>query len=34
MPTALFVHLTWTTFRRMPMIGATEARFSRPVPSG
>jgi REP element-mobilizing transposase RayT len=27
MPTALFVHLTWTTFRRMPMIGATEARF-------
>jgi len=27
MPVVLFVHLTWTTFRRMPMIGATEARF-------
>ena len=27
MPVTLFVHLTWTTFRRMPMIGATEARF-------
>jgi len=27
MPTALFVHLTWTTFRRMSMIGATEALF-------
>jgi REP element-mobilizing transposase RayT len=27
MPVALFVHLTWTTFRRMPMIGTTEARF-------
>lgn len=27
MPVAIFVHLTWTTHRRMPMIGPTEARF-------
>jgi len=23
----LFIHLTWTTFRRLPMIGPSEARF-------
>jgi REP element-mobilizing transposase RayT len=27
MPVVLFAFVTWTTFRRMPMIGATEARF-------
>jgi REP element-mobilizing transposase RayT len=27
MPVVLFVHLTWATFRRMPMIRASEARF-------
>lgn len=27
MPIILFVHLSWTTFRRMPMVGPTEARF-------
>ena len=27
MPTILFVHLTWATFRRMPMVGPSEARF-------
>jgi len=27
MPVTLFVHLSWTTYRRMPMIGASEARF-------
>ena len=27
MPAILFVHLTWTTFQRMPMIGPTEAHF-------
>jgi REP element-mobilizing transposase RayT len=29
MPIILFIHLTWATFRRMPMIGPTEARFLR-----
>jgi len=27
MPVVLFVHLTWKTFRNMPMIGPSEARF-------
>jgi REP element-mobilizing transposase RayT len=27
MPTILFVHLSWATFRRMPMVGLSEARF-------
>jgi REP element-mobilizing transposase RayT len=27
MPTILFVHLSWTTVRRMPMVGLSEARF-------
>jgi REP element-mobilizing transposase RayT len=27
MPTILFVHLIWATFRRMPMVGPSEARF-------
>lgn len=26
-PLALFVHLTWTTYRRLPMIGTSESRF-------
>lgn len=34
MPVLLFVHLTWTTYRRMPMIGASEAAFlSRFLPA-
>lgn len=27
MPVVLFVHLTWKTFRNMPMIGPSESRF-------
>jgi len=27
MPVVLFVFITWATFRRMPMIGASAARF-------
>jgi REP element-mobilizing transposase RayT len=27
MPVALFVHLTWTTFHRLPMIGPVAAQF-------
>ena len=27
MPVVLFVHMTWKTFRNMPMIGPSEARF-------
>ena len=27
MPVALFALVTWTTYRRMPMIGVTEKRF-------
>ena len=27
MPVNLFIHLTWTTYRRMPMIGVSEAAF-------
>jgi REP element-mobilizing transposase RayT len=27
MPVVILVHLSWTTYRRMPMIGHTEARF-------
>jgi len=27
MPTTIFLHLSWTTFRRMPMIGQTVAAF-------
>jgi REP element-mobilizing transposase RayT len=26
-PIIFFAHLSWTTFRRMPMVGTTEARF-------
>jgi REP element-mobilizing transposase RayT len=27
MPVVLFAHLTWKTFRNMPMLGRSEARF-------
>jgi REP element-mobilizing transposase RayT len=34
MPALLFIHLTWTTYRRMPMIGSSEAAFlSRFLPA-
>lgn len=34
MPVVLFVHLTWKTFRNMPMLGPSEARFlERFIPS-
>jgi putative transposase len=29
MPVVLIVHLTWTTYRRFPMIGESEAAFLR-----
>jgi REP element-mobilizing transposase RayT len=29
MPVVLIVHVTWTTYRRFPMIGGSEAAFLR-----